>query len=122
MHRRKDLWGPDADEFDPGRFIDDRVKKYLVPNPFIFLPFSAGPRICLGQQFAYNEMSFFMIRLLQKFDKITLDMDAQPQRTTSLLEWKTKRREVEKDLLAVHLSLSTKDGIWVRMNEISDSE
>ena len=67
MHRRKELWGPDgkrlhsytptdgnglssADEFDPDRFIDDRVKKYLVPNPFIFLPFNAGPRICLGQQ------------------------------------------------------------------------
>jgi hypothetical protein len=26
-----------------------------------------------------------MIRLLQNFDKVTLDMDAQPQRTTSLL-------------------------------------
>ena len=68
MHRSKDLWGPDgrclygytpsqvvttyppADEFDPDRFIDDRVKRYLVPNPFIFLPFSAGPRICIGQQ------------------------------------------------------------------------
>ena len=53
-------------------------------------------------------MSFFVIRLLQNFDKVTLDMDAQPQRTASLLEWKTKRREVERDLLAVHLSLSTK--------------
>lgn len=49
-----------------------------------------------------------MIRLMQNFDKITLDMDAQPQRTTSLLEWKTKRKEVERDLLAVHLVLSTK--------------
>jgi len=117
MHRRKDLWGPDADEFDPDRFIDDRVKKYLVQNPFIFLPFGAGPRICLGQQFAYNEMSFFVIRLLQNFDSIALDTDAQPQRTTSLLEWKTKRREVERDLLAIHITLSTKDGIWVRMNE-----
>ena len=36
--------------FDPERFIDERVQKYLVPNPFIFLPFNAGPRICLGQQ------------------------------------------------------------------------
>ena len=76
-----------------------------------------------------------MIRLLQNFDSVTLDMDAQPQRTTSLLEWKTKRQEVERDLLAVHLTLSTKvgfailcmcgfppktleqDGIWVKMNE-----
>jgi len=49
-----------------------------------------------------------MIWLLQNFDKLSLDMDAQPQRTTSLLEWKTKRREVERDLLAVHLVLSTK--------------
>ena len=39
-----------ADKFDPDRFIDDRVKKYFVPNPFIFLPFNAGPRICIGQQ------------------------------------------------------------------------
>ena len=40
---------PPADEFDPDRFIDDRVK-YLVPNPYIFLPSTAGPRVCLGQQ------------------------------------------------------------------------
>ena len=58
-------------------------------------------------------MSFFVIRLLQNFDGVTLDMDAQPQRTTSLLEWKTKRREVERDLLAVHLTLSTKVGFLV---------
>nr|AVZ23851.1 cytochrome P450 [Thanatephorus cucumeris] len=54
MHRRKDLWGPDADNFDPDRWLDDRLKKYVTPNPFIFLPFNAGPRICLGQQFAYK--------------------------------------------------------------------
>lgn len=50
MHRREDLWGPDALQFDPDRFIDGRLQKYLTPNPFIFLPFNAGPRICLGQQ------------------------------------------------------------------------
>ena len=59
-------------------------------------------------QFAYNETSFFMIRLLQNFDKITIDTDAQPKRTTSLTEWETKRREVERDFLAFHLTLATK--------------
>lgn len=74
MHRRKDLWGPDGQhtcpmkiliianlrahctalEFDPDRFLDERMQKYVVPNPFIFLPFNAGPRICLGQQVRQN--------------------------------------------------------------------
>lgn len=40
---------PTANEFDPDRFLDDR-KKYIINNPFIFIPFNAGPRICLGQQ------------------------------------------------------------------------
>lgn len=42
LHRRKDLWGPDADEFDPERFIDERLRNYLTANPFIFIPFNAG--------------------------------------------------------------------------------
>ncbi|KAJ7860118.1 cytochrome P450 [Mycena olivaceomarginata] len=72
MHRRKDLWGPDALEFDPDRFIDERLNKFLVPNPFIFLPFNGGPRICLGQQFAYQEASFILIRVVQAFSKFSL--------------------------------------------------
>ena len=36
--------------FDPDRFLDERLNKYFTGNPFIFLPFNAGPRICLGQQ------------------------------------------------------------------------
>ena len=39
----------EAEEFDPDRFIDDR-KTLHTSNPFMFLPFNAGPRICLGQQ------------------------------------------------------------------------
>lgn len=44
------LCAPSALRWDPDRFLDERVQKYLTPNPFIFLPFNAGPRICLGQQ------------------------------------------------------------------------
>ena len=66
--------------FDPDRFLDARVQKYLVPNPFIFLPFNGGPRICLGQQFAYNEISFMLVRLLQRFGAgIRLRQDAHPE-------------------------------------------
>ena len=77
-----------AQEFDPDRFLDERVGKYLVPNPFIFLPFNAGPRICLGQQFAYNEASFMLVRLLQVFDRVDLAPDAQPKETLPQAEWK----------------------------------
>ncbi len=61
-----------ADQFDPLRFIDERHHR-ITKNPWIFLPFNAGPRICLGQQFAYNEMSFIIIRLLQAFEGFELD-------------------------------------------------
>jgi cytochrome P450 len=44
MHRRTDLWGPDAEEFDPDRWFDERLKKYLLTNSFMFLPLvSASP-------------------------------------------------------------------------------
>lgn len=49
MHRRKDLWGPDAEVFDPERWIDKERLASFVADPFKFLPFNAGPRICLGQ-------------------------------------------------------------------------
>ncbi|KAJ7733366.1 cytochrome P450, partial [Mycena olivaceomarginata] len=74
MHRRTDLWGPDALEFDPDRFLDERLRKYLTPNPFIFLPFNAG-RSCASFPFAYNEASFFLIRLLQRFSHFELVQD-----------------------------------------------
>ena len=53
MHRQPELWGSDALEFNPDRFLDARVQRYLIKNPFMFLPFNAGPRICLGQQVCF---------------------------------------------------------------------
>ncbi len=54
MHRRTDLWGDDADNFDPGRWIDKERVQEMTSDPFMFLPFNAGPRICLGQGGGYN--------------------------------------------------------------------
>ncbi|KAK0501377.1 cytochrome P450 [Armillaria luteobubalina] len=108
MHRRTDLWGPDALEFDPDRFLDSRLHKYLTPNPFIFVPFNAGPRICLGQQFAYNESSYYLIRLLQTFSSFKLDK----------MPGTTKGRD--KIMLGFHLTLYAKAGLWIRMKEVNE--
>ncbi|KAG7089169.1 hypothetical protein E1B28_010873 [Marasmius oreades] len=117
VHRREDLWGPDADEFDPDRFLDERLHKYLTPNPFIFLPFNAGPRICLGQQFAYNEASFFLVRLLQNFSSFTFADDAQDGCDKPPRHWKglkgTKGRD--KITFQIFLTMSVRGGLWVKM-------
>ncbi|KAJ7055990.1 cytochrome P450 monooxygenase pc-3 [Mycena amicta] len=118
MHRRPDLWGPDALEFDPDRFLDERLHKYLTSNPFVFLPFSAGPRICLGQQFAYNEASFFLVRLLQSFSSISLAPDAQPPESLPPASW----RDPAQDVLGAHLTLFVMGGLWVRMGEVETGD
>lgn len=60
MHRRKDLWGPDADEFKPERWVGRKTG-------WEYLPFNGGPRICIGQQFALTEAGYVTVRLMQRF-------------------------------------------------------
>ncbi|KAI0073816.1 cytochrome P450 [Panus rudis PR-1116 ss-1] len=124
MHRRKDLWGPDALEFDPDRFLDERCSKYLTPNPFIFLPFNAGPRICLGQQFAYNETSFMLIRLLQQFSSIELVQQVHPESIPppGYSESKGSNGKDDKIWLMNHLTSCVKGGLWVKMSEATATE
>ncbi|KAJ7935560.1 cytochrome P450 monooxygenase pc-1 [Mycena leptocephala] len=119
MHRRKDLWGPDAEEFDPDRWLDERLKTTLLTNSFQFLPFNAGPRICLGQQFAYNEMSFIIIRLLQNFSSVSLDLDAFPPGAHPPPEWAMLegRKAMDKIHPKMHLTMYSEGGLWLKMNE-----
>ncbi|WEW59052.1 hypothetical protein PRK78_004520 [Emydomyces testavorans] len=63
MHRREDIYGPDAAEFKPERWEN------LRPG-WEYLPFNGGPRICLGQQLALTEASYTTIRLMQRFRNI----------------------------------------------------
>ncbi|RHZ72402.1 hypothetical protein CDV55_108621 [Aspergillus turcosus] len=60
MHRREDLYGPDANEFRPERWAD------LRPG-WEYLPFNGGPRICVGQQYALTEAGYVTVRLAQHF-------------------------------------------------------
>lgn len=51
LHRHRKLWR-DPERFDPERFSADNADQ---PDRFAYLPFGAGPRICIGQSFATME-------------------------------------------------------------------
>jgi len=63
MHRRKDIYGDDAEEFRPERWASEEG---LRPG-WGYLPFNGGPRVCVGQQFALAEASYTIVRILQEF-------------------------------------------------------
>ncbi|KAJ6185266.1 hypothetical protein N7519_006567 [Penicillium mononematosum] len=63
LHRRKDIWGEDAEIFNPDRWVGRKVT-------WEYIPFNGGPRTCIGQQFALMRSSYVLVRLLQRFDKI----------------------------------------------------
>jgi len=62
LHRHRRLWR-DPDAFDPARFLPDAPK----PARFAYLPFGAGPRICIGAQFALTEATLVLAALMQRF-------------------------------------------------------
>lgn len=49
MHRRKDLYGEDAESFVPERWLDEGEGKKGLRVGWEYLPFNGGPRICIGR-------------------------------------------------------------------------
>lgn len=63
----------DPEEFRPERFDVEQNSEQL--NPFAYIPFSAGPRNCIGQKFAMLEMKSLLSKVLRHY-KITLADDS----------------------------------------------
>ena len=63
LHRLEEFYGPAVMEFKPERWDTLRPR-------WEYLPFSGGPRICLGQQFALLEASYCTIRMMQRFWRV----------------------------------------------------
>jgi cytochrome P450 len=63
IHHSKEIWGPDADEFVPDRWdrLSDRQKK-------AFIPFSYGPRSCVGRNVAEMEMTCIVATVFRNFE------------------------------------------------------
>ncbi|CAN6284161.1 unnamed protein product [Urochloa humidicola] len=66
MGRMEYLWGADAETFRPERWLDGHGE-FQQQSPFKFTAFQAGPRICLGKEFAYRQMKIFAAVLLRSF-------------------------------------------------------
>ena len=67
LHRREEYW-PRANEFDYTRWMRDPVtdRKPKLAHPFCYLPFAAGPRNCIGQNFALLEARVMLALLVQR--------------------------------------------------------
>jgi cytochrome P450 len=63
LHHHRRLW-TEPDAFDPARFLPGAP----IPDRFAYLPFGAGPRICIGAQFALTEAVLVLARLVQAFE------------------------------------------------------
>ncbi|KFA76367.1 hypothetical protein S40288_07123 [Stachybotrys chartarum IBT 40288] len=75
MQRRPELYPPVSDTFaDPAVFSPERWANWH-PKPHHYIPFNAGPRICIGQQFALTEMGYVLCRLFQRYERVASYMD-----------------------------------------------
>jgi cytochrome P450 len=69
MHRRPELW-PDPERFDPERFTPEAEAR----RPRLaWIPFGAGPRVCIGAGFAMLEAQILLARIAQRFELDAVD-------------------------------------------------
>ncbi|XP_061398403.1 uncharacterized protein LOC133334087 [Musca vetustissima] len=62
---------------NPTEFIPDRYKESAT-NPFSNIPFSAGPRNCIGQRFAMMEIKIILCKVLREYELLPLGQDIKP--------------------------------------------
>ncbi|KIA75656.1 hypothetical protein HK57_00589 [Aspergillus ustus] len=71
LHRSPRLWGADADDYVPERWTGRKLSGRCE-----YIPFSAGPRVCMGQQLALMKAGYFAVRFVQRFEGVE-DLDVE---------------------------------------------
>ncbi|KAB1259674.1 Leukotriene-B4 omega-hydroxylase 3, partial [Camelus dromedarius] len=94
IHHNPSVW-PDPEVYDPFRFDPEHIKGR---SPLAFIPFSAGPRNCIGQSFAMTEMKVVLALTLLRF-RVLPDKE-EPRRSPELI-------------------LRAEGGLWLRVEPLS---
>ncbi|KAI4884180.1 hypothetical protein NFI96_027844 [Prochilodus magdalenae] len=79
LHRDPEYW-PDPETFDPERFTKENKGSI---DPYVFMPFGAGPRGCLGMRFALVTMKLAIVETLQRFNISACDETQVPLELSS---------------------------------------
>jgi cytochrome P450 len=95
LHRRRGLW-ENPDTFDPSRFLGERRERI---DRFAYIPFGAGPRVCIGMPFAMQEAIIILANFLRAFRfELVAGYSVMPQQRVTLrprggMKMHVRRRE-----------------------------
>ncbi|RAL16318.1 cytochrome P450 [Aspergillus homomorphus CBS 101889] len=78
INHSKELWGPDADKFNPERWLGPGMANTGgATSNYAFLTFLHGPRSCIGQGFAKSELACMLAAFVGRFQFELEDPDAE---------------------------------------------
>ncbi|KAJ8732433.1 hypothetical protein PYW07_015032 [Mythimna separata] len=101
IHRNPKYWGDDAELFRPERFLDT-----ALTHPAAYMPFSSGPRSCLGYQYAMMSMKTALSTLLRRYRVLPSESTNETPKAQNDLE--DANNNTSKSKLRVEFSIMMK--------------